>query len=72
MKIAEYLDKYKTPIRHFARQIGVAESTLRNILEGKYELKLATAYKIYEVTEGQVTLEEMLPEKNIKKRRKKT
>jgi DNA-binding transcriptional regulator YdaS (Cro superfamily) len=61
MKLREYLEKKGIKITSFARQIGVTETTMHNILSGK-DLKLTTALKIERLTEGAVKCCELGPQ----------
>ena len=71
MRLEEYLAKYRTPIIQIAKAIGVSRPTINRILQGDFDMKLSTAWKLSQYTEGAVSLEELLP-KNLGKKKKKS
>ena len=60
MDLKTYLTENGIKQRHIAEKCGVADSTIGNILKGKYKPSPNLARKIERVTEGAVTLEELL------------
>lgn len=71
MKLKEYFDKYRTPIRAFARECGCTPPTIHNILNAKSDIHLGLAMAIEKVTHGEVTvydLAEEIERKHFKKK----
>lgn len=71
MKLREFLAKTGMPKTELARRSGATVTTIHNLLRGG-NIRLDIAVRISEATEWQVRPEELLPEKDEKKSRKKS
>lgn len=60
MHLRKYLSEKNLSILEFSRLIGISRPTLYRVLMGA-DIHLSTAYKIYEFTNKEVTLQELLP-----------
>lgn len=59
MKLGEYLRENKITQEQFAEKIGIGYSTLKNIIAGKFEVRLSVALKIQKETKGKVRCEDL-------------
>lgn len=66
MGIEEYLSKYGMTKRGFAKRLGITESALHKIIAGTNSPRRATAQKIVELTNGEVTFEDLFKRKEEK------
>lgn len=64
MNIKEYLEKYGIPQTAFARRLQVNRNTIRDYMAGKYYPRPDIAKMIVEITDGQVTLEDIFNKKD--------
>ena len=62
MKLLEYLKKYRVTQRSFAKQVGVTEAYISQILNGLRSPSIRLAGKIEDKTEGNVTFKDLLEE----------
>jgi DNA-binding XRE family transcriptional regulator len=60
MKLFEYLSKYGIKHNHFASRLGISKSSFSFLVTGEREPKLKLAIKIVDLTDGEVTLEDLL------------
>lgn len=58
-KLAEYLSKRKIPVQVFADSLGVHNSAVYGYLSGKYEPGPETAKKIRDLTNKEITLDDI-------------
>lgn len=63
MELKEYLKKYGITKTGFARRMGVTYDTVINIINGKAYPSAKTAQKIVELTNGEVTFEDLFKKK---------
>lgn len=61
MKLKEYFTKNGISLHKFAKLIGVSNSTLYNIIDGKNDVRLSIAIKIEDLTNKAVTARDLLP-----------
>lgn len=66
MDLKEYLEKNFIIKAGFAKKIGLNVSTLHNILQGRAYPSAKTAQKIVELTNGEVTFEDLFKKKESK------
>lgn len=59
MKLKEYLSKHSIRYRPFAKDLGIAEQTLRSIMAGIRRPSLTLALKIEELTKGEITPQQL-------------
>ncbi len=59
MELKKYLESNYITKRGFAKKLGVTESTLYNIISGRAYPAAKVAQKIVELTNGEVTFEEL-------------
>lgn len=60
MLLKDFLEKYGVKKKAFANSVGISTTNLWKILKGMGKPSLRTAQKIQEVTEGKVTIKELL------------
>lgn len=60
MKLKEYLSKHSIRYRPFAKDLGIAEQTLRSIMAGIRRPGLVLALKIEELTKGEITPQQLV------------
>jgi DNA-binding XRE family transcriptional regulator len=63
MDLKEYLEKKHIIKKGFASELGVTEATLHNILSNRKKPSPKTAQKIVELTNGEVTFEDLFKKK---------
>lgn len=72
MMLRHYIDKYGINIRKFSRSAKISEATIHNVLKG-FDIKLSVALKIIEITQGEVTCQDLKPTRQrgipVKKKR---
>jgi len=66
MNIEDYLKKYGITKRGFARRLIITESALHKIIAGINSPRTTTAQKIVELTNGEVTFEDLFKKKESK------
>ena len=66
MTIGEYLSKYGMTKAGFARRLGITASNLHKIIAGINSPRTTTAQKIVELTNGEVTFEDLFKKKESK------
>ena len=72
MILKEYREKYGIPRTVIARKVGVCPATIYHIENNTYpDMRLSVALLIEEVTEGNVTVYDLITEETVKKLRKK-
>lgn len=63
MELEEYLKKYGTKKKWFADELGLSLTSLGRILKGSHYPSAKTAQKIVELTNGEVTFEDLFKKK---------
>lgn len=63
MELKEYLDKHYLTKRGFAKKLGVTDSTIHNFIAGRSHPTAKLAQKIVELTNGEVTFEDLFKKK---------
>ena len=66
MNIEDYLKKYAITKRGFARRLRITESALHKIIAGINSPRTTTAQNIVELTNGEVTFEDLFKKKESK------
>ena len=66
MELQEYLEKNFIVKSKFAKAVGINPTTLHHILSGKFLPSGKTAQKIVELTNGEVTFEDLFKKKEEK------
>lgn len=67
MKLKNYLQEYGIRINFFAKRVGVSAPTLSTWIHEKHIPTVIYAYKIEQITEGKVKLQDWITE-DIKKK----
>ncbi|MCB9093038.1 MAG: helix-turn-helix transcriptional regulator [Halobacteriovoraceae bacterium] len=66
MELKDYLKKYCVTKTGFAKRLGVTYDSVLNIINGKAYPSAKTAQKIVELTNGEVTFEDLFKRKEEK------
>lgn len=66
MKLRQYIENEKITQAEFARRIGFARHNVNKIILEKGQPNLLCAYRIFVATGGQVTMEDLLLDKERK------
>jgi DNA-binding XRE family transcriptional regulator len=62
MKLSDYLKMTRLRQDEFAELVGISKGTLKNILKGKYDVRLSTALRIEKETKGKVKCKDLVLE----------
>jgi DNA-binding transcriptional regulator YdaS (Cro superfamily) len=62
MTIKEYLAKHAMTHREFGQLVGLTEGMVSHYINGRHLPRLPTALRIEQVTNGEVTRADLLPE----------
>lgn len=66
MDLEDYIDLKGVKKKYFAKQLGITPQALSKIVSGKGAPRKKTAQKIVELTNGEVTFEDLFKEKESK------
>lgn len=60
MKLSDYLKITRLRQDEFAEMVGISRGTLKNILRGKYDVRLSVALRIEKETKGKVKCKDLI------------
>ncbi len=66
MKLVKYFKEMCVNQAEFSKKIGVTPVTIANILAGKYDIRLTTALRIEDATDGKVTCRDLINHNSMK------
>jgi len=67
MLLKEFIERFGIKKKCFAKSVGISTTNLWKILKGITSPSLKTARKIEKVTEGKVSMQELLPGEALEK-----